>query len=84
MVIKLENTMDLVIAIFVGAIMAAALIPTALVLMYNVTFTTFVGNATVNQTIQTVPLEVVTLYNVIGIGVAIAVIVLFFKMAGKF
>ena len=83
MVIKLDSTMDLVIAIFVGAIMAAALIPTALVLLYNVTFTTFVGNATVNQTVQTVPLEVVTLFNVIGIAITISVIVMFFKMAGK-
>ncbi len=83
MAIDLDNTINLVVAIFVGAIMAAALIPTALVLVYNATFTTFVGNATVNATVQTVPLGVVVLYNVIGIAIAIAVIVMFFKMAGK-
>lgn len=83
MVFKLDSSMDTVIAIFVGAILAAALVPVALVFLYNATFTTFVGNATVNETIQTVPLEVVVLYNVIGIAVAIAIIVMFFKIAGK-
>ncbi len=68
--LNLDNVINLVVAIFVGAIMAAALIPTALVLLYNTTLTN-------------VPTEVVVLYNVIGIAIVIAVIVLFFKMAGK-
>lgn len=67
---KVTDTTDIVISIFVAAILAGALIPTALVLLYN---TTLAG----------VPAEVVVLYNVIGIAIAIAVVVLFFKMAGK-
>ena len=68
--LNLDNVINLVVAIFVGAIMAAALIPTALVLLYN---NSLIG----------VPVEVVVLYNVIGIAITISVIVLFFKMAGK-
>lgn len=81
--LNLDKSTDTVIAVFVAAILAGALIPTALVLLYNVTFTTFIGNATVNETVQTVPLTVVIIYNVIGIAIAIAVAMLFFKMAGK-
>ena len=68
---KIVNTL---VGVFVGAILAAAMIPVALQQLAAASFTNISGTGT------DVPLAQVALYGVIAIAVIVVVVVLFFKL----
>ena len=69
-----EIVTDKLVAIFVGAILAAALIPVALQQLAAAVFINFSGES-VN-----VPAEQIALYGVIAIAVIVVVVIIFFKL----
>lgn len=69
----MADVSDKMIALFVGAILTAALIPVAILQLGNAVFTNISGSGT------DAAAEVIALYGVIAIAVIVAIVVIFFK-----
>ena len=69
-----QKIINVLVGVFVGAILAAALIPVALQQLTAADFTNVSGTGVDVDT------SIVALYGVIGIAVIVVVVVLFFKL----